>query len=1145
MPFTLEHTLVSRRLDLEQTDTLQGFFFTVAAAGSFLVLHPGRLQRTAQASVRHSMRIDIPDTGPPTPPHGIDDPTGGGLGPRPPNPTPGPHPLHNGVVVTEEGLTLDLRILTPDGALFTRDEVTLGDLRTFRSLRGTPRPWSFTLSGTSRTYQPVAAINETITDPKGILDLGLTETVPSLSAAPLVPRTRLGFGPTTFTFDLNRVGDFVANVVGPTFDTGSWRGSMRLLDPDGAEFARSVSRNLRCPIPLSVLGRSRAADGTVRLWSLEVIQQADASLSPHFITATVLGPGRITTSVLQSRIQRIFGADGTFLQFSGANSGGQAQAILTITDVAAAETIDMHGLLDSRLKVAGRATDVNADTPLVVFRRDSELGYGVHVDISDFATTSIVVAVGPAKHLGPGTPAVRVVVSFTGAVKFIGKGLTLATAAMKGGTLELEVGLNIDPDGTPRVVSWVPDEPFDIRYSDGAIEAWIAAFAAGGGLFGGVVGAFVGVTVGALTIVAVQEVIATYMENGFHDGVAKLFDDPALAPRILMTLLGAHMTYLPTRFEGDDMLFEHVAPLEPDPKPRPSYAGAIGRAALENAVGLTRFMPASLGDTWAAENLISKIDHIVVVMMENRSYDHVLGFRALRASEPRDEADGWTPSLVAAVNARAEASRPPPPTQPSEHFDTNPPAHPIRKSAFALNDLRYRTRLPKGVGHELADVAEQLAHRMDGPDGKRINDPSGFVNNFRTRKLRNNPYGEDLVTPFDVLRYYEADPGARDDNTHQAVDDLPIYTFLGENYGYCDRYFCSHPGPTLPNRMYSLTGDVQYDRYGFPILDNNDGDNFLLSRAQTIFDVLTKQNVSWRVYESEPSVTMLRMFARYAGDDVNIRPLAELERDVGLGDVPSVVVIEPAMHHHPEDDDHPDADMYRGQQFIRRVYAALTADPAVWGKTMLIITYDEHGGLYDHVVPPLADVLEAGQPLVHTQGSGGLSTGGSSGTPTRTGPGGVLDGSHHLPLSSDVLGVLTGERLEAGQSDVSVKVPYGLRVPTFVVSPWVPAGKGPSVTLDHCSILKTILARYCADQKPFLSDRVQASLTFNSYLTEAQPRPVPGDPLPALGDLHDTSRRSFGKESQIITDPVFRRRMREEQVDYHELSGRIARMLGR
>jgi hypothetical protein len=61
------------------------------------------------------------------------------------------------------------------------------------------------------------------------------------------------------------------------------------------------------------------------------------------------------------------------------------------------------------------------------------------------------------------------------------------------------------------------------------------------------------------------------------------------------------------------------------------------------------------------------------------------------------------------------------------------------------------------------------------------------------------------------------------------------------------------------------------------------------------------------------------MFARYATDDVNIRPLAELERDAAAGTLPSLTVVEPAMHHHPEDDDHPDADMYRGQQFLRRV----------------------------------------------------------------------------------------------------------------------------------------------------------------------------------------------------------------------------------
>ena len=132
--------------------------------------------------------------------------------------------------------------------------------------------------------------------------------------------------------------------------------------------------------------------------------------------------------------------------------------------------------------------------------------------------------------------------------------------------------------------------------------------------------------------------------------------------------------------------------------------------------------------------------------------------------------------------------------------------------------------------------------------------------------------------PDDVLGFYEA-------------SDLPFFAYLAQHYGYCDRYFCSHPGPTLPNRMYSLTGDVQRDRFGSPILDNNNGDNFLLSRATTIYDLLTRKGVSLRVYESEPSVTMLRMFARYATDTTDIVPLARLQADAGRP--------QPAgVHHH-------------------------------------------------------------------------------------------------------------------------------------------------------------------------------------------------------------------------------------------------------
>ena len=163
------------------------------------------------------------------------------------------------------------------------------------------------------------------------------------------------------------------------------------------------------------------------------------------------------------------------------------------------------------------------------------------------------------------------------------------------------------------------------------------------------------------------------------------------------------------------------------------------------------------------------------------------------------------------------------------------------------------------MGHKLKDVREQLAGQTQRADGGQINDPKGFVENF-ARRLGSDSLG---VAADDVLGYYEA-------------SDLPFYAHLAQHYGYCDRYFCSHPGPTLPNRMYALTGDLQYDRFGEPILDNNNGDNFLLSRATTIYDLLTRKGVSWRVYESEPSVTMLRMFARYATNNTDIVPLARL-----------------------------------------------------------------------------------------------------------------------------------------------------------------------------------------------------------------------------------------------------------------------------
>jgi phospholipase C len=246
---------------------------------------------------------------------------------------------------------------------------------------------------------------------------------------------------------------------------------------------------------------------------------------------------------------------------------------------------------------------------------------------------------------------------------------------------------------------------------------------------------------------------------------------------------------------------------------------------------------------------------------------------------------------------------------------------------------------------------------------------------------------------------------------------------------------------------------------------------------------------------------MLRMFARYSTDTSNIVSIGRLAADAASGNLPSFTFVEPALHHHPQNDDHPPADMHRGQVFLRSVYQALRSGPA-WEKTLLIITYDEHGGLYDHVVPPTADVLPGPEPVLTS-------------------------------------GVGTAPAAPAA----ALLVPYGVRVPTFVVSPWTVRGKGPTVTLDHCSILKTVLARFLGSERPFLSDRVAVSHSFDGFLTETRPRldvPVP----PALPDL-PLEARSGTRGSAIVTKPLTRREMREQPVDYHDLTGRWARQLGR
>ena len=1040
MPFELEHTLFSKFIELEVRASGDEAFVEVDEQGTFPVLFAGRVSRSARAEFDYRKRVEVAQ-------------------PVTPTGEPVPEPLHAGSETDHTIIALTLRIFTPDGQEFTAPQISVADLRRFRDPRGGPSgPWSYRLTGKSKTLF-VDADNR-IVNRQGHVRIGVTETIASESAPPLVDNVALSPGLRAFQFDLYRVGALVADV---RPGTAPWRGRMRLIDPDGAIAAQTDSPRLTFEVDLRTLNKSRHPGGGVRPWTLEVTRLAGPFLGQPRLSVTVIGKGRVEVAALQARIDALLGRRGESFRIFGENRDGEALIRLIITDVVSAETMDMYSLFDAVVDGIDPDKGIQADTVYTLARIPEDQDFGTRLDVSSLRVDAIDIDIGPGVKLGAAVPAIRLTISISGKATIMFGPLTIADVEVPGGKIEIEAGIRIAPDGTPQTVASVPDTLFD-----GDVRAGVAATLIGFG------------AAGAALAFDIDRKVDGIVEHDFNDPLVerlrKGIESPLLAPSILMMIFGAHLTYRPFRIEGGSFLFEHVAPLEPEPKPRPAYHAAIGRSFTILGPNAVRFNPPLLGDTWKADNL-AKIDHVVVVMMENRSYDHVLGYRA----QLGDGADGLSQDVIDAIERTPKDAQ-----APGGPFKVRR----LREAEFAPNSLLMKTRLPTPVGHAFKDVEQQLRFQVDGPAGRRINSPKGFVDNY-LRFLKPRPgQTPTKVVPNDVLGFYDE-------------QDLRFYEFLATHFAYSYRYYSSHPGPTMPNRMFSLTGDIQYDRYGFPIVENNNGDNFLLSRVPTIFDLLLRKRVTFHVYESHPSVTMLRMFARYATDTTNILPLDRFFAHAAGGGLPAFAMVEPRMHSHPQDDDHPDADMHRGQIFVKRVYDALRSSPR-WEKTLLIVTYDEHGGLYDHRVPPVAELI--GEELVLNPGAAPAP-----------------------PL--------------AGQGPL-LPIRYGLRVPTFVVSPWTMRGKGPSILLDHCSILKTVLARFLGAEKPFLSDRVAASHSFDAFLTEPAPRHV--EPPPALDEgLQEDERIGPSRRSGIITPTLSRQQMRRGPTEFHDLSGRWARQLGR
>jgi phospholipase C len=286
------------------------------------------------------------------------------------------------------------------------------------------------------------------------------------------------------------------------------------------------------------------------------------------------------------------------------------------------------------------------------------------------------------------------------------------------------------------------------------------------------------------------------------------------------------------------------------------------------------------------------IEHIVVLMMENRSFDHMLGYLSLQAGRDVEGLRGG---------------------ESNQYNGRTCPSYRLPETAF-----------PEGPCHEHECVARQL----NGGD------MGGFVLDFAKRY-------PDLAGK--VMGYYDA-------------RHLPVYDILAREFGICDHWFCSLPTSTWPNRHFFLTGQAAVDAQHHMIWDTPDTDHFGGWDTTTIFDHLSRHQVQWKVYEHD--VGFVRLFNQHKFDAVHVVPFHDTNlgfaADCAAGRLPRVAYIEPNYVDVPgaiANDDHAPANIKDGQQLVARIYNALVASP-LWPKTMLVITYDEHGGFYDHVTPP-------------------------------------------------------------------------------------------------------------------------------------------------------------------------------------------------
>jgi phospholipase C len=315
-------------------------------------------------------------------------------------------------------------------------------------------------------------------------------------------------------------------------------------------------------------------------------------------------------------------------------------------------------------------------------------------------------------------------------------------------------------------------------------------------------------------------------------------------------------------------------------------------------------------------NYLQNIDHIVELILENRSFDHMLGFLYRDSNNKSPSGDDFDGLLGNEWNP--------------DDLGRQIQVYPIQAS----DPHRY---LMPGAdpGEGFYNTNYQL-YSTDDPKSGAVPDNKGFVLNFKSAIASDLARGrKDTIPgtqPSQIMGIY-------------TPELLPILSGLAKGFAVCDAWFSSVPTMTMPNRAFALAGTSQGH------LD----DTTKIYTCPSIFGRLSDKGVDWAAfgYNRDPSVQ--QDFPDTQGaDESHFGHFRDFDERAAAGTLPAFTFLEPSWDA-TGNSQHPNYDVSLGEQLIHDTYYALR-NGKNWASTLLIITYDEHGGTYDHVAPP-ADAI--------------------------------------------------------------------------------------------------------------------------------------------------------------------------------------------